>query len=475
MGNFDISRIGKSFENNELSTEQKKKVEELENSIFDVSNMGLDSDEDIGDLLNFSFDEDGNISMEIDIDGNGEIDHVETYKFDDEGNITESITNTLDEVTGETLDTKQSTMEYDDSGRISTKTFTNSTGEDALTYTKTFDYGDENSTNVKSASWQSSNESDVSRTVEYNDDGSYKETMTDSQTGLYEENIYDTDGKLTSGITYDNAGNELYSWDFQHNEDNTMTVYQKDTEGNLISTQMYDENDRLISLKEKSEFSDTTDTTNYTYNEDGSIIQETINSSGTKSITETDSNGRITKTELYDEDGEIQTSYEYQYYGENNDFTTKVKNSDGEVTELRNTFYNDDGTYSTTFKTPEGKTNSVINYNENGEMTKSTDYDENGKSRGYFKYSYLNDGNTVKVRSYTSDDTFQGTHTDTMENNRVVSSTAKDAKGNVEARITYEYNSDGSYTMVYKNAEGKEYKTMEYDANGELVSSTDTE
>ena len=241
----------------------------------------------------------------------------------------------------------------------------------------------------------------LTRTTKYGD-----AMGTTADATSYSENLYDKDMKLQRVVEYGRQ-NKDYKYDVTY-----LTKYNYDDKGNLASTVkyqggLYDHGDWTFEERSKDTYeynennqlvkkSEGHKTTEYTYNEDGTLAKETVTTNGGNTITTTYEdyeNGKATTVYTESPWSSTKQMREYTADGKPSVYTNFQKNSDGEY---------------------EGTTIEMWNYDETGFLTDDTRYSvemdpETGMYTPISKTVYeAVDGNKDKVK--VSDSTyFSGT------------------------------------------------------------------
>ena len=186
-----------------------------------------------------------------------------------------------------------------------------------------------------------------------------------------------------------------------------------------------------------------THTCTFTQNQFGQVIS--INCTDSEGNAEScdyiyDKNGnRVREFAVYD-DGDI---YIYRtYYNEDGMLTKQISQALGGFYYEEQSIYDENGRETQTIIITESETFTTVNsFDENGNRTKTVEYDLDGNEAGVSEYFYDENGNTVKITYVTPDG-----YSSFLES-------AFDENG----RKTFEHYKDGEYTYTYRYT---------YDASG---------
>jgi antitoxin component YwqK of YwqJK toxin-antitoxin module len=308
-----------------------------------------------------------------------------------------------------------------------------------------------------------------------------------SKTGFKAVATYNEDWKAIKNERFDENGTPVYVTEFDGN-------------GNTIRSTNYDENG-------KPSWS-----YGYEYDEDGKKIKETsYKEDGSISMIyryEYDEKGNITKEARYDET-ETLRAYEVYEYDENGYVLKMTQYSAGGV-KTGYTEYFENTTYANKYAGrrrtesyfSDGSLSYIYEYNKNGETTKSEDY-RNGKLWSAEEYEYDESGNLIKSSSYDADRKFtsysvygynesgkrikiskydgSGTLTEYTEIKRngdyILSETVYDADGNKTKYTEYlentpDYNTYSRTKRYEKYENGKLAELREYNEDGKTLKSS---
>lgn len=271
---------------------------------------------------------------------------------------------------------------------------------------------------------------------------------------------FDGNGNTIRSTNYDENGKPSWSYGYEYDEDGKKikeTSYKEDGSISMIYRYEYDEKGNLT----KEARCDETETLRaydvYEYDENGYVLKMTQYSAGGVKTGYTEYFENTTyankyagrrRTESYFSDGSLSYIYEYNKNGE----TTKSEN-------YRN-----------------GKLWSAEEneYDESGNLIKSSSYDADRKFTSYSVYGYNESGKRIKISKYDG----SGTLTEYTEIKRdgkyVLSETVYDADGNKTEYTEYlentpDYNTYSRTKRYEKYENGKLAELREYNEDGRMT------
>lgn len=274
---------------------------------------------------------------------------------------------------------------------------------------------------------------------------------------------FDGNGNTIRSTNYDENGKPSWSYGYEYDEDGKKikeTSYKEDGSISMIYRYEYDEKGNLT----KEARYDETETLRayevYEYDENGYVLKMTqYNAGGVKTgYTEYFENTTYAnkytgerRSESYDSDGNLSSVYEYNRNGK----TTKSEN-------YRN-----------------GKLWSAEEneYDESGNLIKSSSYDADRKFTSYSVYGYNESGKRIKISKYDE----SGTLTEYTEIKRdgdyILSETVYDADGNKTKYTEYlentpDYNTYSRTKRYERYENGKLAELREYNENGKTLKSS---
>lgn len=274
---------------------------------------------------------------------------------------------------------------------------------------------------------------------------------------------FDGNGNTIRSTNYDGNGKHSWSYGYEYDEDGKKikeTSYKEDGSISMIYRYEYDEKGNLT----KEARYDETETLRayevYEYDENGYVLKNTrYSASGVKTgyteyfenTTYANKYAEERRSESYDSDGNLSSVYEYNKNGE----TTKSEN-------YRN-----------------GKLWSAEEneYDESGNLIKSSSYDADRKFTGYSVYGYNESGKRIKISKYDGSGTLTG-YTEIKRNgDYILSETVYDGYGNKTEYTEYLENTSDytkySRTKRYEKYEnGKLAELKEYNEDGRMTKRT---
>lgn len=286
--------------------------------------------------------------------------------------------------------------------------------------------------------------------------------------------------ELSSGA--DNFYNFIVEKYKAWNKKGEVYLTGKDDEGTKVisSIEQYDERKNIILKLGKSSYRETTDVTEYTYDDEDRLITKRTNNYGITDVTEYtyDDEGRLITERT--KDGT--TNYSYT---KRSDGTTK-HSFEGPFDQNGYTIYNKDGKVIEYKEDLDMQKNGgFFEYDDKGNVIKKSTYSAGGHqsiSDDYsYTYKYDSNGNitykkSIRRNDYDSgfDPESHGTSTDETwfeydSNNNLIHEKYKDSSNNYEK--WYEYDSNNNLIHEkYKNNDGTTFEEWyEYDSNNNLI------
>ena len=348
--------------------------------------------------------------------------------------------------------------------------------------------------------------SEVNSIVRYNHEGTQEEISTKA---IFE---YDEKGRVVKNeiiqneksvqnieIKYDEKartitmeGERQFSYDSVYKsvaayDENWKMIKREsfDKNGKLIQLSEYDTNGNVTKFISYDENGGIKSHTVYEYDKKGTLIKESsYDGNGTVedyTVYENDENGYILKYTRYDANGVKRSCTEYfeNTTNENKYFSGKERrsesySSDGSLSGI--TEYNRNGDIVKSEQYISGKLYGIEEreYDESGNLIKSSSYDANRKFTGYSIYGYNESGKRIKISKYDG----SGTLTEYTEIKRngdyILSETVYDADGNKTEYTEYLENTSDYNTYSrkkryeeYKN--GKLAELKEYNEDGRIT------
>ena len=377
-----------------------------------IKEEGFDKNEKLIHLS--EYDEKGNLIKEASYDAAGALQVYYVYEYDEDGYI-------LKETRYDANDVKRSCTEY----------FENTTNENKYFSGK----------ERRSESYSS--DGSLSGITEYNRNGNVVKAEQYISGKLYgiEEMEYDESGNLIKSSSYD-ADRKFTGY----------SVYGYNESGKRIKISEYDGDDKLTGYTEIKRNGDYI-LSETVYDGDGNKTEYTeylentsdYNTYSRKKRYEEYKNGKLAELEEYNEDGRITKQISYDGEGNKTEYTEyitfKVKHNGHEGT-------------TTVTKTREIYNNAKLEsrteyeYDENGNRTKISEYDGEGKLTEYTEAKY--------------------------DGERILSESRYDGNGKLIRRTEDEYDENGKKlkSSVYNNGGLEGYKSYHYDESGRLIKVT---
>jgi len=301
--------------------------------------------------------------------------------------------------------------------------------------------------------------------VTNNTDGTH--TVVDKKNN--ETRVYDNNNKLQSTTTTQTNADKTSVETTEDAQGRVIDVVNKDASGKITSSisKEYDENGNVKSQTETKP-DNTSVVTRYAEGKPTESV-ETFKD-GCKTEKTFDANGRVTQDVRYDANGAKLETHSFTYDDNGNITGETIDTFDGDKKEI--TYENGkpktakltnkktpDWSYTETFTEVDGKMTSVRTYN-NGQKKECSNFDELGNAR------------TQTVKDDKGNVLWTGTYK-LSSNGNTISLHIENADKTTEDYSDYK---NGNATkIIKKDAEGKEIstKTNEFDEKGNLISSTE--
>lgn len=351
-------------------------------------------------------------------------------------------------------------------------------------------------------------------------------------TDIYAQSDEESEVKSTGHMTfkYTPSGrfaevNSIARYNHEGTEEelSTKAIFEYDEKGRVVKNEIfqneksvqnieikYDEKARTITMEGERQFSyDSIYKRITTYDEDWKMIKEEGFDKNEKLIhlSEYDEKGNLIKEASYDAAGALQVYYVYEYdedgyilketrydandvkrscteyfentTNENKYFSGKERrsesySSDGSLSGI--TEYNRNGNVVKAEQYISGKLYGIeeMEYDESGNLIKSSSYDADRKFTGYSVYGYNESGKRIKISEYDGDDKLTG-YTEIKRNgDYILSETVYDGDGNKTEYTEYLENTSDYNTYSrkkryeeYKN--GKLAELKEYNEDGRIT------
>lgn len=390
---------------------------------------------------------------------------VQNFEYDKNGRLTDIYAQPDEE--GEVKSTGHMTFKYTPSGRFSEVNSIvryNHEGTEGEISTKAIFEYDEKGRVVKNEIIQ--NEKSVqnieikydekARTITMEGERQFSYDSVYKSVAAYDENwkmikreSFDENGTLVYAAEFDGNGNVIRTTNYDENgEVKSYTAYEYDEKGNLTKAARYDETETLQSYDV------------YEYDENGYILKDTrYNANGVKTG----------YTEYFEN-----TTYINKYAGQRR---SESYDSDGSLSGI--TEYNRNGDVVKAEQYMSGKLYGIEEreYDESGNLIKSSSYDADRKFTGYSVYGYNESGKRIKISKYDGSGTLTG-YTEIKRNgDYILSETVYDGDGNKTEYTEYLENTSDYATYSRKKRyekyeNGKLAELKEYNEDGRMTKRT---
>ncbi len=431
-------------------------------------------DEDWKAIKNERFDENGTLVYAAEFDGNGH--EIRTTYYDENGKFSWGYG-----------------YEYDEDGKKIKETSYKEDGSISMIYR--YEY-DEKGNLTKEARYDETEALQAYDVYEYDENGyilkmtqynasgvktAYKEYFENAKSKYYGQRrseSYDSDGSLNFVREYNKNGETTKSENYRNGKLWSAEENEYDESGNLIKSSSYDADRKLTGYDV------------YGYNESGKRIK----------ISEYDGSGALTGYTEIKRDGDyILSETVYDADGNKTEYTEYLENT------------RDYNTYSRTKRYERyenGKLAELTEYNEKGERTKRVLYDgegnkteyteyitlkvkhngyegistdiktrevyNNGKLESRTEYEFDENGNRTKISEYDGEGKLTEYTETKYDGERILSESRYDGNGKLIRRTEYEYDENGKKlkSSVYNNGGLESYSSYHYNESGKLVKVT---
>ena len=399
---------------------------------------------------------------------------VQNFEYDKNGRLTDIYAQSDEE--SEVKSTGHMTFKYTPSGRFaevnSIARYNHEGTEEELSTKAIFEY-DEKGRVVKNEIFQ--NEKSV-QNIEIKYDEKARTITMEGERQFSYDSIYK---RIT---TYDEDWKMIKEEGFDKNE-KLIRLSEYDKNGNVTKFISYDENGEVKSY------------TAYEYDEKGNLIKEaSYDATGALQVYyvyECDENGYILKETRYDANDVKRSCTEYfeNTTNENKYFSGKERrsesySSDGSLSGI--TEYNRNGDVVKSEQYISGKLSGIEEreYDESGNLIKSSSYDADRKFTGYSVYGYNESGKRIKISEYDGDDKLTEYTEAKYDGERILSETVYDGSGNktmYTEYIIFKYKHNGYEGTIseiktreeYKNGKLEHRTEYEYDENGNRIKTSE--
>ena len=406
----------------------------------------------------YAYDENGNLTMTSEYDTDGSVLAIAQYYYDEEGNklrqytgLTSPLTITgLDQVTpGADADYQVTAYEYED-GRLVKET-------DPEGRSMTYRYGED-------GMLEESTDRDGTRHVYTYREGIYRESeklyYAGNSTDIPDETIeyiQEGEGDGSPGMLTeirDNGQATQYSYD-----ENASLIRETDANGNSV-TYEYDEGQNITAISVQDASGSKLGETCYSYNEDGSLAAMSDGGSQPVAQYEYDGEGNV-RTETVGNGN--RTEYGYDISGRPTD--VEVIHADNEKAVDYDYTYAVDGTLKEETERVQGTCTSY-EYDGMGRLESETVTEEGEEENTAYEYDASGNRTGARTEEGTIQNEYDGANRLTQAGGDAVS---YDANGNLTqyGDISYEYDARNRLTSVQTPEHTIRY---EYDVNDRLIS-----
>lgn len=479
---FAVVSCGKAQSKDKLSPEERAAVDEVMKSLYSApekKDEGVYEENEYGIAMTYEYDKNRNLvkvyqgeakaTAILEYDEKDRLAKVSIKNAEGKNTATYVMTYTdrgfISEIAGEiandeTQYSRKTSFVYDEKDRVIKNEVVQS---DETVQLIEVTYDEKARVITMTGNWEYS-KTGFKAVATYNEDWkAIKNERFDENGALVYAAEFDGNGNTIRSTNYDGNGKHSWSYGYEYDEDGKKikeTSYKEDGSISMIYRYEYDEKGNLT----KEARYDETETLRayevYEYDENGYVLKNTrYSASGVKTgyteyfenTTYANKYAEERRSESYDSDGNLSSVYEYNKNGE----TTKSEN-------YRN-----------------GKLWSAEEneYDESGNLIKSSSYDADRKFTSYSVYGYNESGKRIKISKYDG----SGTLTEYTEIKRdgeyILSETVYDGDGNKTEYTEYLENTSDYNTYSrkkryeeYKN--GKLAELEEYNEDGGITKRT---
>ena len=451
---FAVVSCGKTQSKDKLSPEERAAVDEVMKSLYSApekKDEGVYEENEYGIAMTYEYDKNRNLVKVY----QGEAKATAILEYDEKDRLAKvSVKN------AEGKSTATYVMTYTDRGFISEIAGEIANNESQYSRKTSFVYDEKARVITMTGNWEYS-KTGFKAVATYNEDWKAikNERFDENGTPVYVTE-FDGNGNTIRSTNYDENGKPSWSYGYEYDEDGKKikeTSYKEDGSISMIYRYEYDEKGNLT----KEARCDETETLRaydvYEYDENGYVLKMTQYSAGGvktgykeyfENTTYANKYTGERRSESYDSDGNLSSVYEYNRNGE----TTKSEN-------YRN-----------------GKLWSAEEneYDENGNLIKSSSYDADRKFTSYSVYGYNESGKRIKISEYDGDDKLTGYTEIKRDGKYVLSETVYDADGNKTEYTEYlentpDYNTYSRTKRYEKYENGKLAELREYNEDGRMT------
>lgn len=479
---FAVVSCGKAQSKDKLSPEERAAVDEVMKSLYSApekKDEGVYEENEYGIAMTYEYDKNRNLvkvyqgeakaTAILEYDEKDRLAKVSIKNAEGKNTATYVMTYTdrgfISEIAGEiandeTQYSRKTSFVYDEKDRVIKNEVVQS---DETVQLIEVTYDEKARVITMTGNWEYS-KTGFKAVATYNEDWkAIKNERFDENGALVYAAEFDGNGNTIRSTNYDGNGKHSWSYGYEYDEDGKKikeTSYKEDGSISMIYRYEYDEKGNLT----KEARYDETETLRayevYEYDENGYVLKNTrYSASGVKTgyteyfenTTYANKYAEERRSESYDSDGNLSSVYEYNKNGE----TTKSEN-------YRN-----------------GKLWSAEEneYDESGNLIKSSSYDADRKFTSYSVYGYNESGKRIKISKYDG----SGTLTEYTEIKRdgeyILSETVYDGDGSKTQYTEYlentpDYNTYSRTKRYERYENGKLAELEEYNEDGRITKRT---
>ena len=488
-----------------------------------IKEEGFDKNEKLIHLS--EYDKNGNETKSISYDENGEVKSYTAYEYDEKGNL-------IKEASYDAAGALQVyyVYEYDEDGYIlkETRYDANDVKRSCTEYFENTTNENKYFSGKERRSESYSSDGSLSGITEYNRNGNVvkaeqyisgklyaiKEMEYDESGNLIKSSSYDADRKFTgySVYGYNESGKRIKISEYDGDDKLTGYTEIKRNGDYILSETVYDGDGNKTEYTEYLE--NTSDYNTYSrkkryeeykngklaeleeYNENGEITKQiSYDGEGNKKLYEeyvtlkVKHNGHegtttVTKTREIYNNAKLESRTEYEYDENGNRTKISEYDGDGKLTEYTEAKYDGERILSETVYDGDGNKTMYMEYitlkvKHNGyegttTVTKTRETYNDGKLEHRTEYEYDENGNRTKISEYDGDGKLTEYTEAKYDGERILSESRYDGNGKLIRRTEDEYDENGKKlkSSVYNNGGLEGYKSYHYDESGRLIKVT---
>lgn len=508
---FVVVSCGKTQSKDKLSPEERAAVDEVMKSLYSApekKDEGVYEENEYGIATTYEYDKNRNLvkvyrgkaTAILEYDEKDRLAKVSVKNAEGKSTATYVMTYTdrgfISEIAGEIANdesqySKKTSFVYDEKDRVIKNEVVQS---DETVQLIEVTYDEKARVITMTGNWEYS-KTGFKAVATYNEDWkAIKNERFDENGALVYAAEFDGNGNTIRSTNYDGNGKHSWSYGYEYDEDGKKikeTSYKEDGSISMIYRYEYDEKGNLT----KEARYDETETLRayevYEYDENGYVLKNTrYSASGVKTgyteyfenTTYANKYAEERRSESYDSDGNLSSVYEYNKNGE----TTKSENyRNGKLWSAEENEYDESGNLikSSSYDADRKFTSySVYGYNESGKRIKISKYDGSGTLTEYTEIK--RDGEYILSETVYDGDGSKTKYTEYLENTSDYNTYSRKKRyeeyKNGKLAELEEYNEDGRITkQISYDGEGnkklyEEYVTLKVKHNGYEGTTTDT-